>query len=76
MSAPGVDIGSSIFIMVPSTDIVFSAWISAPNLRIGSKLGYRVECEGGGLEYDGDGGFDDQGDVGQLGYLVSCKNSR
>ena len=44
-------------------------------LDIGSKLGYRVECEGGGLEYDGSGGggLDDEGGVrgvglkGQLG---------
>ena len=62
---PHMDNGFSTWIMVPSMDIGFSAWISAPNLHIGSKLGFRVECEGGGLEYDGGEGvgLDDEGGV-------------
>ena len=70
MSAPHMDIGPSIRIMVPRTDIGFSAWIWAPNLHIGSKFAYRVECEGGGRQYDGGGGggLDDERGVRGVGF--------
>ena len=70
MSAPHMDVGSSTWIMAPSTDSGFSAWISVPNLDIGSKFGYRVECEGSGLEYDGGGGggLDDECGVRGVGF--------
>ena len=41
----------------------------ASSMDIVSELGYRVECEGGVLEYDGGGGcgLDDEGGVRGVG---------
>ena len=42
----------------------------ASSMDIVSELGYRVECEGGGFEYDvgGGGGLDDEGGVRGVGF--------